>query len=95
MSYNYTKDTGTAAYAPVRYGFDVTPSPTPLSTYTTAIMVNTEGATVTGILAYSKKEFTTLPLSIGVMYPFSFEKITAVSAGNVKAYSAANERIKE
>ena len=91
--YNYTKGTEYAAYAPLRRAFDITPveldsnnNPTLLSLETRAIMVTAE-CTVTGILANEETEHTTATLTPGILYPFAFKAITAVSAGSVKGYA--------
>ena len=84
--YNYTKGTEFSAYAGARRGFDITPGTSDLPLSTRAIMVS-ETATVTGILSGDSAEHTTFELAPGVMHPFFFERITAVSAGSIKGYA--------
>lgn len=84
--YNFTKGTEFSAYAPIRKAWDVTPSETLMEERTRAIMVS-EAATVTGILAGQSDSHTTFELQPGILYPFMFEVISAVSAGTVKAYA--------
>lgn len=84
--YNYTSRSEYAAYAPIRKAYDITPSATTIIA-TRAVMV-TVAATITGELAEQPgTSHTTALLSPGIMYPFCFRKITAVSAGAVKAYA--------
>lgn len=84
-TYNYTKGTEYAAYAPIRKAVDVTPSPTTIVN-SRAIMVS-EFATVTGeLIEQPGTSHTTFSLTPGMLYPFCFKYITAVSSGTVKAY---------
>ena len=84
---NYARDTVDAAFGPVNRSWDVTPSATPFLVPTRAIMVSADDITVTGILKHDTVSHTTFGLKAGVMYPFEFSSITAVSAGTVKAYA--------
>lgn len=84
--YNYVKGSEYDASAPIRKAFDVTPAGTDLAIPTRAIMVSAD-CTVTGILAEDSSPHTTFPLSAGVLYPFCFKRISAVSASaTVKGY---------
>ena len=83
--YNYTEYTEFTAFSPPIAAYDITPSANDLAFTTIMIMVS-EAATITGILAGDTTSHTTQQLTPGIMYPFSFKKITAVSAGSVKGY---------
>lgn len=72
--------------APIRAAFNVTPAGTDLAVFTRAVMVDTDGATITGILEGDTVSHTTVPLKLGVLYPFAFKRISAVSSGTVKGY---------
>lgn len=72
--------------ASARIAIDVTPSANDLPLYTRCVMVSTDGATITGVLEGDTVSSTTFPLMTGLMYPFAFKKITAVSTGTVKGY---------
>ncbi len=86
LSYNYNRQSEYDAYAPIRTAFNITPSATELAIHTRAIMVSAD-ATVTGILAEDSTSHTTFILSAGVLYPFAFKVISAVSTGTVKGYA--------
>lgn len=92
---NYTKNSQFEAYSSYRYAYDVTPSEDLLPIKTTGVMITEEGATVTGVLIGDTSPHTTHPLKVGVIYPFMFKRITAVSSGAVKIFGQANERIYE
>lgn len=87
-SYYYTKGSEFEASAPIRRAFDITLSSTPLALPTRYIMVSASG-TVTGEFVGDKgTSTTTFPLTAGVLYPFAFYKITAVSnAITIKGYA--------
>lgn len=72
--------------APLRGGFDVTPSGTALAINTRVVMVTEDDTTITGIMIDQDSSHTTGPLKAGVMYPFQFKVISAVSAGSAKGY---------
>jgi len=78
-TYYYTKGSEFEASAPARRAFNVTIGATALAIPTRAIMVSAAG-TVTGEFVGDKgTSFTTFELQPGVLYPFMFYKITAVS----------------
>lgn len=84
-TYNYQKETEYAAYAPIRKAYNITPGTSVINCR--AIMVSAD-ATVTGEFAEQPGiSHTTHTLKAGVLYPFCFRKITAVSTGTVKAYA--------
>lgn len=87
-SYLYTKGSEFEASAPIRRAYTVTLGNTELPLNTRAIMVSAVG-TVTGELVGDKGTlFTTFDLTPGVLYPFAFYKITAVSNSiTVKAFA--------
>lgn len=66
-------------------GRDIVPHATNLN-QTRAIMVSTDGTTITGILEKDTTAHTTFPLLAGVMYIFAFKTITAVTGGTAKGY---------
>lgn len=96
--HNYQKNTEDAFYGPIKFALDITPTPldsngeyTPLNfgrgiSQTRAISVSAD-ATVTGIFAENTTEFTTHTLKAGVLYPFVFKAITAISTGTIKGYA--------
>ena len=68
-------------------GVDVTPSTTAFGQHLRAVTVSDDGATITGELFGNEGvSFTTHGLAFGIMHPYWFTKITAVSAGTVKGY---------
>lgn len=72
--------------APARHAFTITPSATELTNFTRAVMVTEEEATITGILEGDTVSHTTPPLKVGILYPFAFKVISAVSDGSVVGY---------
>lgn len=76
--------------ASVAIGFDVTPHATdPLPEITTGVMVSEDDVEITGYLEGDKSTpHTTFGLKAGVIHPFRFYRITAVSLGTVKGYTA-------
>ncbi len=88
MTRTYETRTETSYLAGIRKGFDITPSADELNIHTRGIMVNTDGATITGIFVEDGNEpHTTFPLTAGVLYPFGFMTIISVSSGTVKGYA--------
>lgn len=84
---NYTKGSEFAAYGPARRAFDITPLEAELPTPTRAVMVS-DFCTITGILVGQEESHTTFELNPGIMYPFSFKIISAVSnSATVKGYA--------
>lgn len=70
-----------------KFGFDVTPSATAFTQHTRAVTVSIDGATITGeLIDRPGVSFTTHPLAVGILHPYWFIKITAVSTGTVKGY---------
>lgn len=70
-------------------GFDVTPHATEyLDAMTRGVMVSEDDTTITGYLeADPENEHTTFGLKAGLMHPFRFIRITAVSGtSTVKGY---------
>ena len=85
---NYARGTEDAAYGPLNRSWDVTPSATAFEPHTRAIMVSDDDTTVTGIMKNDNESHTTFPLKAGVLYPFEFKIISAVSgSGTVKGYA--------
>lgn len=95
--HNYQKGTEDAFFGPIKRAITITPTPVDSNGYTalnfgngiveTRAITVSEDATVTGILSGQDTEFTTHTLKVGVLYPFVFKAITAVSAGTVKGYA--------
>lgn len=85
MTKTYTnKD---SVMAPAQHGADITPHATDLlANITRFVMVTDDLATITGYLEGDDSAHTTVPLKAGVIYPFAFKRITAVSAGSIKGY---------
>lgn len=77
-----------SSMAPIQGAFDVTPSASDLTYITRAIMVSSDDVQVTGYLEGDKDNIhQTFALKAGLLYPFAFKKITAVSnSGTIKAY---------
>jgi hypothetical protein len=75
-----------SAMAGASFGRDITPSATAFTQHTRFIMVDTDDVTVTGEFIGEATSHTTVPLKKGLIYPFFFSKITAVSGGTVKGY---------
>ena len=74
--------------APLRHSFTVAPSASEISEGPTrTVMVTVDDATITGIFIGDTTSSTTVPLKVGVPYPFMFKVISAVSAGSVKGYN--------
>lgn len=74
--------------APAQLQEDITPSASELTNITRFVMVDTDDATLTGYFEGDESTLkTTVPLKAGLIYPFAFTHITAISAGNVKGYS--------
>lgn len=75
--------------SPAQVPQDITPHATDVLANTTRfIMVSDDGATVTGYMEGDKTNpHTTMPLRAGLIYPFSFIRVTAVSSGTIKGYS--------
>lgn len=72
---------------PAGGALDITPSGDLLEQMTRFIMVETDGATITGELKdQAGVSHTTFPLKAGTIWPFQFIKITAVSSGTIKGY---------
>lgn len=86
--YNYSRESEFAAYAPIRRSIAITPSATELPLHTRAIMVSVD-ATVTGILVGDvATSHTTVTLKAGILYPFAFKVISAVTnSATVKGYA--------
>jgi len=85
--YNYNRQSEYDAYAPIRKAFDVSPSTSDLTIPTRAIMVSAE-CTVSGIMIGDTSSHTTNTLFPGMLYPFAFSRITAVSgSATVKGYA--------
>lgn len=85
----YSRETEFSAYAPARNGYDITPSATDQveSKHTRAVMVSA-AATITGIFTGGTTSHTTFELQPGILYPFAFRRISAVSNGaSVKGYN--------
>lgn len=85
MTGQFFNDTN-SVLAPLTGSFAVTPSGDDLTQTTRAIMVDTDDATITGKLLDDDAAHTTVTLKTGILYPFRFLTITAVSAGSVIGY---------
>ena len=84
MSQRYTDND--SALGSANGVFDITPAVGELDQSTRMVMVDTDGTTVTGTLIADSDENTTFALKAGIMYPFRFKEITAVTGGSAKGY---------
>ena len=99
--HGYSSQSEKWSVAPITRAFDVSPTGvdsngdaagTDLPINTRAIMVSEDDMTVSGILVGQDLDtaagiHTTHNLKAGILYPFAFRRITAVSTGSVKGYA--------
>ena len=86
---NYTDNSQGSALAPAQRALDVVASANPLPFVTRGVMVS-DACTITGTFTKGQEgaSHTTFELVPGMLYPFMFATITAISNGaSVKGYA--------